>query len=240
MKNIDNINWNEKKVVAFDVDGTLYLQSRLRKKMLFALLSHYVLRPWKFKELKMLRDFRHEREKRSGQCGPDLENLQYEWCAQKGNYSIGHLKKVIEYWMFTHPNQYLLSCVYPGTESFFQVLKQNGYLIAIYSDYKAIDKMSAMNLLADLIVCSTDPHIDRLKPDPQALHYIESTLNVKPEECLFIGDRQELDGMCAENAGWQYLIVDKKPWKSFDFYSKLEAQLLSSRRNAQAASGLTV
>lgn len=219
----ESINWREIKVVVFDVDGTLYTQSKMRQKMLFALLKYYLIRPWRIKELKMLMDFRKEREKRTGYVCDDLENAQYQWCADKGNYPISLLKKVVENWIFNYPNQYLKSCIYPGTKSFFEALKEKGYSIAIYSDYKATDKMAAMSLEADLIVSSTDPYIDRLKPDPKALHYIAEKFNVKPRECLFIGDRHELDGQCAINAGCPYLIIDKK--KSSDFYTNLKKEL---------------
>jgi phosphoglycolate phosphatase/putative hydrolase of the HAD superfamily len=223
---MQSIDWSSIKAVVFDVDGTLYTQSKMRKQMLFALLSYYLIRPWKIKELKMLSDFRKERESKAGFAGTDLENAQYEWCAQKGKYSTEKLKQVIEHWMFKFPNQYLSDCIYPGTKSFFEALKKKGYLIAIYSDYKAEAKLKAMNLSADLIVASTDSHIDRLKPDPKALNYIAKKFSLQPEECLFIGDRQELDGQCAINAGWPYLIVNKQPFNSFSFYSNLENQLV--------------
>lgn len=228
MQGIQHFNWENIKVIVFDVDGTLYTQSKMRKKMLFALLSYYLLRPWKLIELKMLRDFRNEREKRLGFVCTDLENAQFEWCAQKGNYPVSKVKEVVEYWMFNYPNKYLSDCVYPGTRSFFKALKQRGYRIAIYSDYKATEKLKAMDLEADLVLSSTDSHIDTLKPDPKAIHYISQYFKVLPEECLFIGDRQELDGQCAINAGAPYLIVDKKPFNSFDFYSSLELKLLKS------------
>lgn len=225
-----SVNWKEIKAVVFDVDGTLYKQSRMRKKMLLALLSYYLVRPWRIRELLILRDFRIEREKRSGYVCNDLENAQYKWCADKGNYSQSLVKHVVEHWMFDFPNQYLSGCVYPGVESFFESIKKNGLLIAVYSDYKADDKLKAMGLEADLIVCSTDPHIDRLKPDPAGILYIANQLNVKPEQCLFIGDRHELDGKCAINAGSPYLIVDKKPFDEFDFFKNLQSQMIESLR----------
>ena len=40
-----SINWQNVKVVIFDVDGTLYEQSTLRKKMLLSLLTFYIKRP---------------------------------------------------------------------------------------------------------------------------------------------------------------------------------------------------
>lgn len=219
------IRWDSIKVVIFDVDGTLYTQSRLRKKMAYALLAHYSVRPWRLQDILILHHFRAEREKRTGHAGGDLENAQYLWCAQKGNYSLDRIRQVVDQWMFTFPNQYLAACMYPGTQRFFAKLRSLDIKIAIYSDYKAHDKLKAMDLEADLIVSSTDPEIDRLKPDSKGLLYIADKLGVLPQECLFIGDRQELDGECAINANMPYLIVDKKPIDSFDFYQQLENTL---------------
>ncbi len=222
------IDWNKIKVVIFDVDGTLYRQSKLRKKMLVSLLSYYSLRPWRLKEMLMLHHFRAEREKRTGNPCANLEEAQYAWCAAKGNFPVATIKKVIGKWIFTYPNQHLAGCIYPGTAAFFDALRRHGKKIAIYSDYKAEDKLKAMNLQADLVVASTDSEIDRLKPDPTALHYIMRKLGVSPEECLFIGDRQELDGACAINAEMPYLIVDKQPTDKFSFYSDLTKHIDST------------
>nr|WP_246601789.1 HAD-IA family hydrolase [Hymenobacter profundi] len=216
------------KAVIFDVDGTLYEQSRLRRKMLYALLGYYALRPWRAQELLILSKFRAEREKRSGAVGPDLENAQYTWCAEKGGYSIPKIKRTVEQWIFRSPNRYLAQCVYPGTQTFFETLRQRGVKIGIYSDYAAHDKLAAMGLQADIVVSSTDPFIDRMKPNPEGLLYIAQQLEVAPEECLFIGDRQELDGVCAERANMPYRIVDKQPFAQFDFYHTLKNQLFPS------------
>ena len=223
-----SVDWKAVKVVIFDVDGTLYTQSKLRKRMLFSLLAYYAVRPWRLNEMLILQHFRHEREKRPGDVGPDLENAQYLWCAQRGNYKVESIKKVVDQWIFTYPNKFLASCMYPGTKAFFEALQQNGIKIAIYSDYKAHDKMKAMDLPADLIVSSTDPHIDRLKPDPRGLLYIAEQFKVAPQNCLFIGDRPELDGECAIRANMPYRIVEKKPLSTFDFYTNLQNELTLS------------
>ncbi|WP_165963579.1 HAD family hydrolase [Hymenobacter radiodurans] len=225
MKEYTIVDWSAIKVVIFDVDGTLYTQSRLRKRMFYALIKHYALRPWQAKDLMILQRFRVEREKRAGYAGGNLEKAQYEWCVEKGGYSPLKVRQVVEQWMFTFPNPYLAQCTYPGTHSFFAKLKSKGIKVAIYSDYKAHDKMLAMGLEADLIVSSTDPEIDRLKPDPTGLLYIANKLQVLPEQCLFIGDRQEMDGECAIRAGMPYLILDKKPFNKFNFYQQLEHTL---------------
>lgn len=212
------------KVVILDVDGTLYDQSKLRMKMLRALFGYYIWRPWRFNEIRILSHFRSERERRSGETVSGLEDAQYLWCAQKGNHNIDKVKKVVKQWIFTSPNKFLAACAYPGLQSFFNTLRQKGIKIAIYSDYQAHDKLEAMNLQADLIVSSTDAEIDRFKPDPKGLLYIAERLNVTPQECLFIGDRHEMDGECALNANMPYLILDKKPFNEFEFYKQLEAK----------------
>lgn len=213
------------KVVIFDVDGTLYDQKKLRKRMLVSLLTFFILRPWKYRDLLILHRFRQEREKRNGNVGGDLENRQYEWCAQTTRVSVERIKRVVEYWVFKYPNPYLASYMYPGVKGLFQNLKERGVKIAIYSDYKAVDKISAMGLEADLIVSSTDEIIDRLKPDPKAINYIMNEFNVASDECLFIGDREELDGQCAVNAGVPYQILDKNSDPE-DFFAGIQKKVI--------------
>lgn len=228
MREEGSISLNKTKAVIFDVDGTLYYQPKLRKKMLRALLAYYAVRPWRLQEVLMLHHFRAEREKRAGTVCNNLEDAQYTWCAEKGNYPVDKIKQVVDHWMFRFPNRYLHDCVYPGTSALFNTLRSHNIKIAIYSDYQAHDKLKAMNLRADLVVSSTNPEVDRLKPDPSGLLHIARKLQVAPGECLFIGDRQELDGECAIRAGMPYLIVEKKPLDKFDFYQKLATALNTS------------
>ncbi|MCC9137792.1 HAD family hydrolase [Pontibacter silvestris] len=219
------VDWRKVKAVIFDVDGTLYDQSKLRKKMLLALLNFYLWRPWRINEIMMLAHFRSERERRAGRYCQDLENAQYTWCSEKKGYPVSKIREVVEQWIFKHPVKYLEQCMYLGTREFFNTLRQHDIKIAIYSDYKAYDKLKAMNLGADLVVSSTDPEVDRLKPDPKGLIYASARLGVAIEDCLFIGDRHEMDGACALSAGMPYLIVDKKPFEEFDFYTTLTSHL---------------
>lgn len=235
-----NTDWNKIKVVIFDVDGTLYIQSRLRKKMFLALMAYYVIRPWRFKEILILHHFRVEREKRTRDQYNDLENAQYVWCAEKGKHPIELIKKVVDHWIFHFPVKYLKSCVYPGTKAFFDALREYNIKIAIYSDYKAYSKLKAMDLEADLVISSTDPEIDKLKPDPKGLLYISQQLNVSTEECLFIGDRQELDGESAIRANMPYLIVEQKQYAQFDFYHKLKIELhLTKQKQTNGSNNYT-
>ena len=219
----------ELEVVIFDVDGTLYRQSALRRIMVLKLLYYYGIRPWKYRDLIILYHFRKEREKRAGFEGKDLENAQYEWCAEKSNEKIDDVRKVVDKWIFNIPNRYLKSCMYPGVAQFITNLKLHGVKTAIYSDYNSKDKLAQMQLKVDLEVSSTDPGVDGFKPLPNGLLVVLSDMKItKKENCLFIGDRFELDGLCAANAGIPFLLVEKIETET-DFYAKLSANFIQSK-----------
>ncbi len=74
-----NINWLIVKAVIFDVDGTRYNQNKLRIYMLLNLLRYYITSPWCLRELKILRDFRRERERNAFNVEKNIESAQYNW-----------------------------------------------------------------------------------------------------------------------------------------------------------------
>lgn len=222
------IDWRKIKVVIFDVDGTLYDQRKLRKYMMVALLKYYIVNPLSLKELKILIDFRNEREKQAFKAVNDLENAQYIWGAQASGVSPERVRSVVNKWIFLIPLKYIAYCCYSGVLEFFENLSKRGIATAIFSDYPAKEKMSALGLSPCFILCSTDKNVDRFKPDPRGLFVIAEKLGVHIENCLFIGDRDERDGECARKAGMPYLILERRdPGTSFQFqtYHELNEQL---------------
>lgn len=217
------IDWGKIKVLILDVDGTLYNQSGLRRKMLYALLKYYLVRPLQLKDLLILYFFRSEREKRAGYCSNNLEIEQYQWCAAKVNAPLERIKKVVSKWMFEFPNPYLYACRYAELYPFLQLLKAYQIKVAIYSDYSATDKLKSLKVEADLVVASTDKEINCLKPKPIALFHIMKHFDVDSAACLYIGDRDELDGICADQARIRYLNINK--YNSGALYTVLENSL---------------
>lgn len=222
-----NILWNKLDLVIFDVDGTLYDQKKLRKKMMQSLLFYYLMRPWQFKDLLILHHFRKEREKKAGYAGTNLQIEQYEWCVNKTKIPLKRVKEVVDKWIFNFPNKYLKECVYPGVEDFFKNLEDKNILKAIYSDYDSIQKLKEMGLVVDIIVSSTDQDINAMKPLPNGLNYILNSLKIEDKtRCVFIGDRMELDGKCAENAQIPFLIINKEQAK-INLFKSLSNKLLN-------------
>lgn len=193
--------------------------------MFFALIKHYLLRPGKLSDLKILYHFRKEREKRHGYCGTNLENEQYEWCAAKVNLPVDQIKQVVSKWIFEFPNSYLLNSRFKGVAPLVSLLKESGIKIAVYSDYVAIDKLKHLEIETDMAVASTDAEINCMKPSPKGLLHIMKIFNVQPGECLFIGDRDELDGHCAAHAAMPYLNVKMYHADAALFYEKLLTSL---------------
>ncbi len=228
MKNATrNIAWKEVKAVIFDVDGTLYNQKKLKGQMMKALLGYYLPRPWKYNELRIISIFRKERELLHTLKASNLEEVQYEICAKKAGQPVSKVKEVIGKWIFTYPLPFLKNAMYSDVPEFFDLLCAHHIKIVIYSDYKAVEKLHAMELKADLVVCSTDAHIDCMKPGPKALHHIAEKLEVTFKECVFIGDRDELDGGCARSVAMPYIIVDKNARDETDLFGKLVDEVKS-------------
>ncbi|MNK02968.1 Phosphoglycolate phosphatase [compost metagenome] len=227
---LKRISWDTLELVIFDVDGTLYDQKRLRKKMLTVLIKYYLVRPWRYRDLLILYNFRKEREKRAGHLSKNLYLEQFVWCSEKMKVPVDKVMQVVEKWMFNCPNKYLRQFAYPGLTFFFNVLKEKKILTAIYSDYESEDKLKSMDLSASLVVSSTDKQVNGLKPLPNGLNYIISQLDIKDRNnCLFIGDRDDLDGVCSRQAGIPFLLVDKLAVND-DFYVELSNQLIISAK----------
>lgn len=222
---MEDIFFENLELVIFDVDGTLYRQATLRKIMLFKLFFYYIFRPWRYKEVFILYNFRKEREKRTGYRGVDLEEEQYLWCAERMNINVNKVKEVISKWIFQAPNRHLKTCVYPGVMEFLLALRSRGIQTAVYSDYNSRVKLNHMCIEVNLEVSSTDKHINSFKPNTDGLAYILKALHVSNvANCLYIGDRYELDGLCAKALGIQFLLINDKT-ASENLYHKLADKL---------------
>ncbi len=210
----ENINYNffeadfkRFKAVIFDVDGTLYNQQKLRKLMLIEMLKYYLSHPDELQDLKIIRDFRREREKRALEVVFDLENAQYDWAAKISGVSPKRVRNIVQKWIFRVPLKHIPSCSYPKMLELFEHLSHRGVATGIFSDYPAQEKLAALGLSPCCIVSATDRNVGRLKPDPKGLFVVAERLGVAVEHCLFVGDRDERDGECARRAGMPYIIL---------------------------------
>lgn len=208
--NLQRLDWSEIKAVIFDVDGTLYDQGKMRRYMFIELLKYYSFHLRHLQDLKILMDFRKERENQAFNLVGNLDNTQYVWGAKASNVSEERIRSLVNKWIYKVPLKYIYRCRFPGVSKFFNNLSKIHIVTAIFSDYPAKDKMAALKFHSDYIFCATDQNIDRLKPDPKGLFVISEKIGIPIDKCLFIGNRDDRDGECARKALMPYLIIEPK------------------------------
>jgi phosphoglycolate phosphatase/putative hydrolase of the HAD superfamily len=220
------IDWSSIRLVILDVDGTLYRQRPLRIRMLFRLLSYFLIRPHRWKSFYWLHRFRSMREHiPSGPYGEALESYQYRIPAEALGIDPQQVRQVVARWIHQEPLPYLKACKYPEVDSFLQGLSARGISYTFYSDYPLQEKLRAMEIPFSRAFSSEDVEIDRMKPDPAGLEYIRTLHGLEPGQCLMIGDRHEKDGKCAEAASMPCLIIDQS---DDQFYTRLYNRLQSA------------
>ena len=87
--------------------------------------------------------------------------------------------------------------------------KLRGIKIVIYSDNPVSEKIKALDFTPDYAFWSDDDLIKCMKPNAAGLKNIIKLLKLNREEILYIGDRDDRDGLCAKNAGVYYCDVKK-------------------------------
>lgn len=210
MKHVGPSIWKERDLVVFDLDGTLYDQTRLRARVAVSLLLDAV-RTGNLKTLKVLKAFRACREALAHDPSHDFVERQFADTADRCQCSKEYVENIVSEWFDRRPLAFLAACRYRGVENLFQGLRQSGRFIAVLSDYPAAEKLDALALKADLVVSATDPDVLRLKPDPAGLAKILRTAGISADRSLMVGDRFDRDWAVADRFGMDALIRSDRP-----------------------------
>ena len=216
--NKELIDWEKIKLVILDVDGTLYNQKKLRKIMFFKILKFYISRPFYWREVMILIEYRKQRERNALFSHSNIEYYQYQWVSKKMEIPIETVKHLIDRWIYKEPLKYINKCRYSGIEKFLEKLEQNKIIVAFFSDYPAHEKLKSLNISSANIFCSTDKEIDELKPSSKGLEVISEKLGIPIENCFLIGDRDDRDGKCAHHLNMPYIIISRN---GNDFFENL-------------------
>jgi putative hydrolase of the HAD superfamily len=243
-RRLEPADWADIRLVAFDVDGTLYDQSKLRLRMLRELLLDAAARR-SLRTLKVLRAYRRIRERLAEKETPDFEPALFAETARITGAAPDNVRAVVREWIERRPLRHLASCRYPGVAELFAGLRRKGKIVGVLSDYPARDKLSALALAADYIVCAGDPSVSMFKPHPRGLLALMDAAGAEPQNTVLIGDRPERDGGAALRAGARPLIRAKKPLAGFQTFARFddpvfqsflsESSLLSERAFVPAA-----
>lgn len=230
MKFLTGVHWEQVQGVIFDVDGTLYKQQKLRRYMILEMFLYYIFRPQRWQEPLIIFEFRRFRETHA-KCNFEQSPYKvYELIAKKFNVSISMVNKLVKLWFLNRPMRHLRLCRFTGVSEFINALISADVKVGVFSDYPGEEKLRALGLPEMLCVCSEDPDVNRLKPNPKGLQIITSKLNLPIDRVLFIGDRQDFDGLCAYRAGIPFLLFQKQCAPlSFNSYFKLLKEFQSQK-----------
>ncbi len=191
-----------------DVDGTLYFKRPMQLRMAYQLVLYYAFHFFKAKELLLLSDYRKMRDKDEISDKEGFESIIIEKLSQKHGFSVKRTSEIIEKWILKKPIDTLFGCRDKQLIEFLKQQKNMGKKVFIYSDYPAAEKCRALGVEADGIYWPDKERITVLKPSAQGINYIINENRLDKNDVLFIGDRYEKDGKCAENGGVDYFILN--------------------------------
>ena len=208
-------DWRDIRLVAFDVDGTLYRQGPLRLRMGRDMVIHTVAK-FDLNAIGVVSAYRRIRERLAAEEVVDFERILIAETAKATSMSPESVHAIVSEWIEARPLRYLRNCLFSGVPQLFAGLRRAGKKIGIFSDYPATEKLVAMGLAAHHVVAASD--VGLLKPDARGLQSLMAAASATASETLFIGDRADRDGVAGQRAGVRILIKSSKPIETFQTF----------------------
>jgi HAD superfamily hydrolase (TIGR01549 family) len=215
-------DWRGIRLVAFDVDGTLYRQRPLRLRMGRDMVIHTVAKCDR-NAISVVSAYRRIRERLAAEEVVDFERVLIAETAKATSMSPERVHAIVSEWIEARPLRYLRSCLFSGVPQLFDGLQRTGKKIGIFSDYPATEKLAAMGLAAHHVVAASD--VGLLKPHAKGLQSLMAAANATAHETLFIGDRADRDGVAGQRAGVRTLIRSLKPIDNFQTFKSFHDPL---------------
>jgi FMN phosphatase YigB (HAD superfamily) len=215
----------------FDVDGTLYRQAPVRRRMALRLLSYSIRNPLAgLKTAAFLRHYRRAQEqlRASGSCRDQLHAA----CLDNG-VELEWGEGCVHEWIERRPLDLVAKAIYPGLPALLQRAEERGIQLAVVSDYPAQEKLRALGLdrFFRCVISPPDPRMARFKPDPGGILAVLRELKIDAADAVYIGDRPEVDAEAARRAGVACIIVGRNSgpisgeWRAARDYGQLAAML---------------
>ncbi len=196
--------------IILDVDGTMYVQRPVRVGMAWRLARATLASPragarwWR-----VLAAYRASQETLRGGGSRTAGADQLRLAAARCGVDATEVQRCVDRWMHVEPGDLLARHRRPGLVELLQAARNAGLRIGVFSDYPAERKLAAMGVagLVDVVRSAHDPEIGRFKPAPDGLLAVARALGLAPEECVYVGDRPEVDAVAARAAGMPAFIV---------------------------------
>jgi HAD superfamily hydrolase (TIGR01549 family) len=230
--------------VLFDVDGTLYHQGLLRALMMAELAAAPARLgsvPRARAVVRILRVYRsiHEEMRTERSEDRSLAVFQMRETARRLHVSEEDVRRVVAEWMGRRPLKYLRLCRRRELLPLLSDLERRSIRVGVLSDYPSLDKLEALEIasLVSPVLCTTDPEINALKPDPRGFWRACELWNLPPEEVVYVGDRPDVDARGAIAAGIRCIVVGREGHRGQPAHDAERARyiVVSSLRDVAAA-----
>jgi beta-phosphoglucomutase-like phosphatase (HAD superfamily) len=198
--------------IILDIDGTLYDQAPVRRKIAAELIRAYVTNP--VVGLKLFRFLYQYRRAQEALRGFDLQGhaaqFQMSRACDASYVDVEVAREYLDRWFFESPLRHLGAAVRPEATSFLAAMKDRGIKLGAFSDYPAASKLDALAVgrFFDAVVSSFDSEVKGFKPNPSGLLLCAKKLGVLPQQVLYVGDRPQVDAECARRAGALAAILE--------------------------------
>jgi beta-phosphoglucomutase-like phosphatase (HAD superfamily) len=223
------VKWEAIDAVIFDVDGTLFDHVALRRPMAVRLLRSLLTRRLRWRELRAVMMFRRERERLALTEADNIGRRQFERVAAATGRSRSEIEAVVTRWIYREPLSLVSRFAFPDVVGFVASLHSRGIRTGVFSDYPATDKLKAMGVAVEVVRDATAADVGRLKPNPDGFICVAQLLDVRPEKCLIVGDRDDRDGEAARRGGFVFLqkiAARSRPGaREFARYSELISEI---------------
>jgi phosphoglycolate phosphatase len=205
----------KKRLIIFDMDGTLVNSS-----ITIANAINYVREQLGFEPMDAQEILRKVND-------PHINPAQFFYHAKA--FDRDHERWFSHYYSHNHDKELVL---YEGIRELLDLLKERGFTLALATNAYRRSTLESLNHLEivdsfETIVCADD--VPRDKPHPDMLLKILDTLDLAPQEALFVGDGPR-DKIASKRANIDYIMVDwgfSQHDDAICSVAHLQAQLLS-------------
>ncbi len=193
------------KVIAFDIDGTLYPEYRLNCRIIWHFLSHGRI----FLHFGLVR-----KQMRRVAPLPDFFHYQAILMSERLRCTTPEAKKILDDTAYKGLAKYFDSIKpFKYVKETFIKLKAAGYRIALLSDFPPEQKGELWGLKPYCEKVFSTEKIGALKPSKYPFGIMSMELGVKPEEILYVGNNAKYDIIGGKKAGMRTAYLEPL-WRS--------------------------
>ena len=197
----------EHRVIFFDIGNTLLFPNRA--KMLAPLASdrHPSLEQWQALERRTKAEF--DQDMQSGRVDHGFWAIFHTYLLEALNEPMSGRNGLVQQLVENTQNSDNWDQILPGTRAALERIREKFRIAVISNADGKIERVLSRCGIADCFESITDSGIVGVeKPRPEIFEAALKTMNVRPEESLYVGDVYSVDYVGATNAGMEAILFD--------------------------------